>query len=242
MYYQFRAQRRRRSGVGCLILLGIILAGGFFFYTNVAKDKVITMKTHPTIVVRNCSNLVVVKTNTSENQVILPAGIGNLFPQYTLNQDQNVLILNPCDHSADDTDIQVSVPVHSNLNIESDDISVFGVTGEIKLDTNGGRISLIDSTVTGQSLLSNNGGITIFDGQLAPQSTLSCDLNGGLVDITLPKRSAFRLNVSGIIDTITTNFTGIPDNATEIKTNIGSDPQATLKMHVNSGPIVLHGV
>ena len=60
--------------------------------------------------------------------------------------------------------------------------------------------------------------------------------------MTLPKSSAFRLNVSGIIDTITTNFTGIPDNLDNIKTNIGSDPQATLNMDVSNGPMVLRGV
>ena len=170
MSYLFRARRRRRGVIVYLILFGIILAGGFFFYTNVVQDKVITMKAHPTIVIRDCSNEVVIKTNTSENQVILPAGISSLFPKYTIHQDQNVLTLNPCKNEDDyNQDIQVSVPVYSNLNIASDNITIFGVTGEIKLEADGGRLSLIDSTVTGQSSLSNIDGITIFDGQLAPR-------------------------------------------------------------------------
>ena len=85
----------------------------------------------------------------------------------------------------------------------------------------------------------------VFFFSTAPHGKYTFDSNGSMVDVTLPATSSFHLDVTGNIDTFTTDFPGIPmQNAAlgpgEIHANVGHDPGATLSMDLNGGPAVLH--
>jgi hypothetical protein len=124
-------------------------------------------------------------------------------------------------------------------------ITQSSLTGKSTLDNNGGPIFAIQDMLIGNTTLSNNGGVITFSGSIAPNGKYTFDSNGSVVDVTLPATSSFHLDVTGNIDTFTTDFPGIPmQNAAfgsrEIHTNVGHDPGATLSIGLNGGPAVLH--
>ena len=225
--------RRLRSCLGGLIILVILLGVAGFLIYRLHTGNVITVDSGATLFVEDCTGYVHIHASDSPNQVVLQ-GLSGLFVFPTHAQDSDTIIINGCD-------LDMTVPANINLNITADEIDVFGVTGQMKLSTNGGAISLVQDTLKGASVLDNNGGPILFQGSFATAANPTFSSNGGSIDISLPGDASFQLKTTGILGTLTTNYTGITVTDTGIQdTNIGNSPQATLTLDVNDSAVILH--
>ncbi len=236
--------------------------------TQVSERTVISATTHPNIVINNSTGFVRVHAGSANNQVIAEAiggssDFGNTSFPYTHSSDGHTITIDAGDLT--DGTLDLTVPATSDLKIDTDGIEVVGVSGQMSLtspagpititqssltgkstlDNNGGPIFAIQDMLIGNTTMSNNGGVITFSGSIASNGKYTFDSNGSMVDVTLPATSSFHLDVTGNIDTFTTDFPGIPmQNAAfghgEIHTNVGHDPGATLSIDLNGGPAVLH--
>ncbi len=228
-----RRQQRRRNPLPRIIFLLIILGGIGFFAYKWQTGNVITVDAGTTLFIDQCTGFVHVHASSSTNQVVLQ-GLGGIFVPSHHAQHSDTIIIDGCD-------LDMTVPATINLNINADEIDVFGVSGQMNLTTNGGSIVLVQDTLKGKSVLDNNGGPTIFQGFIDQAANPTFSSNGGSLDISLPKDASFHLKTAGDIDTLTTNFPGlaVTDN-TIPDTNIGTSPQATLTLDVNGSSVILH--
>ena len=281
--------KRQRRGWGCLwgtliLVLVVSLGIGLFIYAfksfsiptlytgtsssgsqaQVSNTVTFTVSTQPTIIINNSTGFVHIHAGKDATHVI--AGVvnpqfGSSSPSFTQSNGGSVLTYNEGDISADGLDL--TVPQTTNLQIESEDIEVTGVSGQMSLTASSGAIKLIQCTLSGQSKLdsngdpifaledslggqvtvNNNGGPITFSGVITSNGKYTFDNNGGGIDITLPRNAIFHLDVTGIIDAFASDFPGIaaPDaNSGEIHQDVGRSPSAVLSLSINGGPVILH--
>jgi hypothetical protein len=232
-----------------------------------AGSTTIAVHSHPTIVADLSVDLIRVHAGQANNQVIL----GELNAINTSDNNINTSI--PYTRNSDDTititdlssgELDITVPANTNLKLTADSIEVIGVSGQMNLsspagpitviqstlsgkstlDNNGGSINVIQDSLSGQATFTNNGGTIRFVGSIDPQGTYKFDVNGDLLDITLLHNPAFHLDATGIIESVTTNFSEIRVRNTdgslyEIHQDVGKGPRATITLSVNGTPIVL---
>lgn len=225
--------RQRRGCLTGIIFLLIILVGIGFFAYKLQTGNVITVDSGATLFIDQCSGYVHIHASTSTNQVVLQ-NLGGLFVFSSHAQDSDTIIINGCN-------LDMTVPANINLNITADEIDVFGVSGQMKLTTDGGSLSLVQDTLKGTSVLDNNGGPIFFQGSLDSTANATFSSNGGSIDASLPGDASFHLKTTGILDTLTTNYPGITVTDTGVPdTTIGNSPQATLTLDVNGSAVILH--
>jgi hypothetical protein len=235
--YSMASQRfgRRRIG-GCIssLVVLILLIGGLSFVLLRAHNGVtVSVGSHPSIVCTECDGNIVVRAG-SANQVTF----SGIFPQYQQDSTGNIIQLDQND------DLTMTVPPEANLQIgTAETITVLGVSGTMNLDVNGGRITLIDSTLEGQSKLDNNGGITIFQGNLAQGSASEISGNGGSIDVTLQPATAFHLDVTGIFGPMSSDYPEVQspgEPGSDLKVDIGHPVAGTtLTLDVNDTAVTL---
>jgi hypothetical protein len=229
----FQPRKQRRNLLPGVIFLLIVLGGVGFFVYKWQTGNVITVDPGTTLFIDQCTGFVHVHASTSTNQVVIE-GLGGIFVPSSHAQDSDTIIINGCN-------LDMTVPASINLNIDADEIDVFGVSGQMNLTTNGGSIVLVQDTLKGTSVLDNNGGPILFQGSLASTTNSKFNSNGGSIDISLPNDASFHLKITGIVDTLTTNFPGITGTkVSTTETNVGISPQATLTLDVNGSAILLH--
>jgi hypothetical protein len=225
--------RRRRNLLPGIIILLIILGGIGFFVYKLQTGNVITVDSGATLFIDQCSGYVHIHASTSTNQVVLQ-GPGGIFVFSSHAQSSDTIIINGCN-------LDMTVPANINLNINADEIDVFGVSGQMKLTTNGGSITLVQDTLQGTSVLDNNGGPILFQGSIASTANSTFSSNGGSIDISLPGDASFHLKTTGILDSLTTNYPGIAiAGIGQSETTIGNSAQATLTLDVNGSSVILH--
>lgn len=231
MYYAGN-QRRGRGCVLVPLLVVLVIAGGlgFLVYRSQAGGS-ITVGPHPSIIGKECSGTITVRAGSQNNVVVL----SGIFPLYRQDTGNNLIVLdNSC------ADMTLIVPPQTDLTLDADNISVFGVSGQMDLTTNGGLITLVQSTLEGQSTLDNNGGAIRMSGTFDARSTPKISSNGGSIDLTLPANASFHLDVTGIIESITTDFPGIQQAGdTGLHVNVGSGQGARLTLDGNGTQIVM---
>lgn len=226
--------RPRISG-GCIrgILVLLLIVGGLIFLLNRVHNGVtLSVGPHPTIIGNNCNGTIVIKAGPA-NQVTL----SDAFPQYNQSTSLNTIELTSCDGTT------LTVPPQANVEIKgADSVTAFGVSGTLKLDTNGGRITLINCKLEGESKISSNDGIITFTGSLAQGSTSTIDVNSGSIDMTLPAEAAFHLDVLGNIGPVVSNYAGVqvPSQGSGLHVDVGHPASGiTLALGVNGTSVIL---
>lgn len=238
-YNMMQPRIRRRLG-GCIsgLVLLLLLAGGFgFVILRVHNGVTLSVGVHPTIVGDNCGGKVMIQAGPA-NQVTL----SGIFPQFTQDSSTNTVEITQCDDG-----MTITVPSQADITLSAtEEISVFGVSGTLKLDTDGSRIVMEGVTLEGNSKVSDNGGAIVMNGNMAAGSSPTIDDNGGSIDVTLPASASFHLNLTGIPGPIASNFPGIQapgGNADALQINVGGNPSAVnLTLTLNDTAVVLQGV
>lgn len=237
--YQYRNPQQRGCRIsGCItgIVILLLLIGGLGFFISRAHNGVsVSVGAHPTIIGESCSGTILIQAGAA-NQVTF-AGI---FPQYNLDSAANTITIDQCDAG-----LTLTVPPETDIQMDaSDDITVLGVSGIMKLSTNGSRITLEQVTLEGQSKIDDNGGTIIINGNIAQGSAPTVSDNGGTIDMTLPANASFHLDITGILGPIASNFPGVQnpaDETSDLQVNIGGNSSATkLTVDVNDTSIILN--
>ena len=229
--------------------------------TNSGGQTVLTVTTHPLIVIDNEKGLIHVHAGAASNKVILQSANGNTTTiPYTETTDLRSIIIYLSPPNA--PDLNVTVPVTSDLKLYTNDssITVSGVKGQMNLISNSGTITVTYSTIDTASIINNNSGaITVtnttlignvtllnnsgtitFNGNVNPNGTYQFKGNGGLVDVTLPRNGAFHIDASANNSSVTSSFPGAAVQNGEIHANLGKLPRASITLYNNNGAVSLH--
>ncbi|HEX7734453.1 MAG TPA: hypothetical protein VF458_06315 [Ktedonobacteraceae bacterium] len=242
MMYQFRERplRRRSALGGCLVVFVVfaVIAGilGFILFRGRGVTT-LSVGAHPTIIGDSCSDGTVFIQAGAEKQVAIE---GDGTSDYTQDNASNTIEFTHCNNG-----LTLTVPPETNLQIDtSEEITVLGISGTIKLSTNGSRVTLEQVTLEGASRIDDNGGAIVFSGNIAQGSSPTLSNNGGSIDVTLPASASFHLAFTGILGPIASNVPGVQtssENATELKTDVGSNPGATkLTLDLNDTSVVFN--
>lgn len=230
--------RNRRNVGGCLtgVVVLLLVAGGLgFFITRAHNGITIPVGAHPTLIGDNCDGAISIQAGPA-NQITF----ASIFPQYTQDNATNTVELTRCDAG-----MAITVPPETNIQMDvNDEITVIGVSGTMKLGTNGNRLTLEGVTLEGASKLDVNGAEIIFAGSLAAGSTPNISDNGGSIDMTLPANASFHLAMTGIPGPIVSNVPGLQNltsEASDAQANVGNNPSATrLTLSLNDTAVVLN--
>jgi Putative adhesin len=234
--------------------------------TNVAVG------THPTIVIDDSFGAIHISAGSASDKITAQAVDQNNSPMagyipYQKSSDGQTITINiGVELDASAIDLAVPPATDLKLNTNGDDITVVGVTGQMSLTTNGGAITLTQDTINGLSTVNTNGGsinaaqvalsgqvslktntdsIT-FNGTLGPKGTYRFETNTGAIDITLPLKSSFHLDVSTNTGTANTDFPGLQAPFSSVSSNgeahmnVGNTPRANITLKTNTGSITLH--
>jgi hypothetical protein len=213
----------------------LLIAGGLGFLISRAHSGVtISVGAHPTIIGDNCSGAIFIQAGPA-NQVTF----GGLFPQYSQDSAANTVEITQCNAG-----LTITVPPQSNIQIDANsEITVLGVSGVMKLSTNGSRITLEQVTLQGASKVEDNGGSIIFVGSVAPNSTPTISDNSGSIDMTLPANASFHLDLTGILGPISSNFPGVQTAGPDMNglhVDVGNNPAtAKLTLDLNGTSVIV---
>ncbi len=255
---------------GCLISLLLLLTLGtaaILFGSSVLAigPTTITVSSHPILILNNdtYNNAPVIHIHSSaiRNQIVLqPTGAPVHFTiPYDQTSDHSTVIVDA--GIVDSQQLDITVPATTSLKISTNtgNIEVDGISGQMVLLTNGGSITVTNSTMTNASLinantsaikvlqstlsgpvtLSNNQGSITFDGSLAAQGNYQFLSNQGVIDVTLPRTTSFHIDAEVTNGSITTDFPGLQVEQSAIHSDVGTPPRAQLTLN-NNADIHLH--
>ena len=230
---------------------------------------------HPRLIIDENLGAINVRVGSTSNTITLQALDQNNNPinspvHYARSGDGNTITVN-LDVTLDASEIDVTVPgtIDLKLTTNADNINVTGVNGQMLLSSNGGVITLTQSTLTRSSVIDTNGGsITAtgdtlnaqngqisfktnsdsitFKGKIASLGTYHFESNTGDLDVTLPGNSSFHVDVSTNTGTATTNFSGLQGafsnlaSSGEAHADVGHTPRPTITFKTNTGSINLN--
>lgn len=228
MYSMANQRPRRRRVRGCISSLVVValIGGGLIFILGRAHNGVsIPVGVQPTVIMHDCNQAIVVRAGQA-NQVVL----SGIFPQYAQDTATDTIEMGDCDSEGGLGGVTLTVPPHANLQLNVNaSITIFDVSGQMNLSTNGARITLINVGLEGQSKIDDNSGVITFIGNLAQGSNSTISGNSGAIDMTLPASAAFHLTTSGILGQVISN---VP----EVQAPTGVGGQLDLEIgHANSG-------
>ena len=134
------------------------------------------------VVPRDESNTTTMTTATTNGlrRLTLAAGLA-------VTEDNNVISVNVASRRGDDTDIQIEVPLKSNLKVAAADgnVEVAGVDGELEIDNRHGDVRL--TNVSGSVVAnSRNGDVRVVLTRVTGAKPMSFASFNGDVDVTLP--------------------------------------------------------
>ncbi len=279
-YFHRRSTRRRGPRLGCLITFLILVSLVFISYTTFARGwpifgpTAITASAHPTLIINSQGYekidlpTIQIHAGTDANKIVLqvispgnvalPWNFGiNGFQQ---NSDSSIIIIDGDPVGGRTLDVTVPSDIDLKLHTNSANINVTGVTGQMTLITNDGKITLIHCNVNGTSLLnantgaitvtqsalngqvtlSNNNGPITFNSSIGSTGTYDIENNQGSIDATLPQSASFHVNATTNSGTITTHYPGTHLQHKEIHADVGNPPHALLSLNTNAGTITLH--
>lgn len=214
----------------------------------------------PTLNVADDNGLIHVQAGTGNMVTVTAHKVGDSFAaspgdfKVIYRQDGNTItvqVKNDSVHPFDflntsHTDVDVTVPMKSNLQLVTDsgDISVAGIEGKILLASNSGALQATDVSINNASQFTTDSGSIIMRGSIGTEGHYMFQSNSGAIDVTLPGSSSFRVDLNSISGAITTDFpiSSQQQSSTDGKTisgNIGSSPLAVVSMQSDSGAIHL---
>lgn len=145
----------------------------------------------------------------------------------------------------DSSEVTITVPPRSNLilNMSAGNIEVRDVTGAFTIEANGGNTELEGVTFTSASRIESNAGNVTIDGELADKADLEIRGTAGNINVTLPGRTATRLDASATPGEITIDPWGVQVTRQGARVsaagNLGANPNSTLTIRANAAHILV---
>jgi len=268
--------RRRRTGriitfIVLISLLVVLIVSGLAIGYRLLNPTAVhtTMETHtfqlgtatqPTLVVSDDDGFVHVLPGTGNTVTVRATKVGDSFgaspDDFKVSYSQNgntitVQVTNNTIHLFDfsavsQADLEVTVPVKSDLHIEtnSGDITATGIQGKMTLNSNSGSLHATDVSLKSGSLLNTDSGRITMRGSIDTSGRYTFQSNSGDVDVALPGSTSFHANLTSNSGTIKNDFliTSPQQSSANGKTvsgDVGSSPHATISMQSDSGSLHL---
>ncbi len=247
---------------GGLFLLFGALGYNFTGYTNsVTETRHFAVTATPTFVLNNDTGTIHIRAASSGSEITIQStrhsGLGTNPNDITVNYAQNVemntvtvnvdRLRNFTFFGSPSVDFDVTMPTSAALQIKTNtgSIDVTGVSGQMVLTSNTGSIEAHDGTLSGSSGMITNTGSVTFNGAIGLGGTYSFQTNTGSVSVTLPRVSVFHVDASTDTGSINTNFPGVVVTHSQVvgadaHSDVGSSPQATIRLSTNTGSINLY--
>ncbi len=180
-------------------------------------------------------------------------GSFGIAPQINYSQDGNTITVTV--EGPESVNLDVAVPNNADLQVDtnSGDIDVTGVSGQMSLssttgtinatndslsgqstlESNGGTINATNDSLSGQSKLSTTTGSITFKGSIDPHGTYLFGSTSGSVDVTLPDNSSFHVDatagsISSAFPEVNIQHPG--GSGAEAHGDVGSPPRATVTL------------
>jgi Putative adhesin len=243
------------SLVGTLLGFGLGI-GGSFRNSAIVPARTFTVSTNPALMLTSNTGSVTVNRGSANNRIIVQAtkfaGFGGNLNNLQINYSQNGNTLTVAATSsgtfnffnATSVDFVITVPNATSLQIHTNagSINVNGVNGNMSLVSNAGSIGATQSSLSGNSTFKTNAGSINFNGSIGTSGTYDFETNAGSIDMTLTGSPSFHLSASTDVGSISTSFPVIVNRNTAGATangDVGTTPQAMLKLTTNAGSITL---
>lgn len=212
----------------------------------------------PTLVVSNDAGFIHVEAGMGNMVTVTTTKIGDSFAaspdDFKVSYSQNGTTItvqasnngmHPFDFlDSSRIDLDVLVPIRSNLRLETDseNVRVTGVQGQMKVISNSGAIQATDVSLTSDSQFSTDSGDVTVHGSIDRIGHYMFQSNSGTIAVTLPGNTSFHASLVSNSGTITNDFPIVHQPGSDSKTvsgNVGSSPQATIDIQTDSGDVDL---
>ncbi|MBA2288178.1 MAG: DUF4097 family beta strand repeat protein [Ktedonobacteraceae bacterium] len=283
---------RRRSRLGCvlsllvvLLLIGGFIAGGVYAFRAIQKGTgaiqlpagvggvvsgitTVMVAGETTIAIDRNVGPIHVRAGADSHTISIKAldsseHVVNQSIPYTLSSDHTVLTFDVSGFEIDDLQITVPAAIDLKLTTNDGEINVAGLSGHMKLSSNGGSIHVSQSTIAGPSSLDTNaGGVQVtgvkmrgsatfstngdgitFTGSLDPLGTYKFDTTTGHIAITVPGDSRFHIDATSSTSTVNSAFPGVSVQrntiGAEAHGDVGRPPRAKVTVTDSTGSIDL---
>ncbi len=274
--FQYKKPRRRRIGriiaiVVLISLLAVLLVGGIGVGVRLLNPTPIRTTTEmhafnigtgaqPTLIIKNDEGFIHVQSGTGNAVSVTTTKVGDSFgaspDDFKVDYSQNgntitVQVNNNAIHLFDfsagsQADINVTVPVNSDLNLEnnSGDISVTGIHGKLTLTSNSGSVQATGVSLQSGSQLGTDSGNVSMQGSIGTDGHYTFQSNSGNVDVTLPQSPGFQVDMETNSGSITNDFSSVTtqqpgNNKQTVRGDVGNSPQATVSLQSDSGSLHL---
>lgn len=145
-------------------------------------------------------------------------------------------------------DIEISAPATADLDLRMNagNVEVRNISGTIEGVVNAGNFDVTGGTRSGRSAFTVNAGNLTLEGVIAQGAALDAEVNAGNMRLRLPQDTPAYLDAKTDVGTI--HVDGWPVNFSrqlvrqEATGRLGTEPQGTLRLRVNTGNITLRAM
>ena len=220
--------------------------------TGTFKPISFSVGTHPTIMISNGFAKTDVYVGSAKTVTLNLAGqnvgAGNSSQiSYDQSKDSNTITVIV---DSLDVPLEVTVPSTADVQVQTNtgDIDVTGVSGQMGLETNGGAIKATQDSLSQQSKLHTTSGSITFNGSLDPKGTYLFQSTDGSVAVTLPSSSSFHVD-AWTHGSISSTFPDFPEVTIQFFTcsftasasgDVGSPPRARVILQTTASSISLN--
>lgn len=274
---RYEKPRRRRTGriiALAVLLIGLLGIGLYIGYHLLFPTAIRTTKEirafnlstgeQPALIVSDDDGFVHVRPGTGNTVTVTTTKVGDSFGaspddfKVSYSQSGNTITIqvhnssiHPFDFSAaSQANLEVTVPVKSDLKIQTDsgDIAATGIQGKLTLMSNSGSMQVADASLKDASSLITDSGSITMTGSIDTTGRYMFQSNSGSIDIALPRGTSFHADLTSNSGTITNDFPIVPARQpvasarTTVSGDVGSAPQATVTIESDSGSLHLRQV
>ena len=245
-----QSPRRRRRGLGALLVILIILAllAGSGYISNAAMSKSANLPERslhvngtPTIVINDATGSVKIHSGSSDSVVLNATAHGGLLSnlsgdqvKMTENADDSVVTIAVSEDGSifnhGNVDLNITLPQNSSVQaqVNAGTLDINGVSGKMDLKVNAGTVSFENGTLAGGSVFDNNAGTINFRGLLAPGGNYLFENGAGGINLYLQESPSFTLDASAKLGHVNNKFgtntvgSGPYDTHISARTNAGN--------------------
>jgi hypothetical protein len=239
----------------------LIAAGAYFVLSTVSVEKRnFSVSGHPRIKVNNEVGTIRVNAGSDANTVTIQTkrhtqrfgkAANNSWVSYVQSEDGNEISAEverlsvPGINFPQGIDFDLKVPSNADLELSAGigDIWVSGISGQLSLKSDAGSIYVRRGLLTGNSVLRSSLGSINFHEAIDPFGAYQFETDTGSVIVTLPDDTAFELDASANLGSVTTVVPGMKmayRTNNEVHGDAGLPPRASMRLRSSIGSVSVY--
>jgi Toastrack DUF4097 len=249
-------------GLTILLLVvgfGLLIAAGVYFVLSTIRveTRKFSVSGHPRIIINNDVGTIHVNAGSDVNTVTIQTKrhtqrfgktANKSWVSYEQSEDSNEIsadverLFAPGINLPQGIDFELKVPGNADLELYTGigDIWVTGISGQLSLKSDTGSIYVRRGLLTGNSVLKSSLGSINFHEAIDPFGTYQFETDTGSVNVTLPDDTAFELDASANLGSVTTVVPGMKmayRTNNEVHGDAGPPPRASIRIRSSIGSV-----